>query len=73
MAYGQTGSGKTHTMLGDHSVHDNVSLEELSPERKHGIIPRSAEEVIRYVHFFFLTVRDLKHHDSIVQQINFKV
>jgi len=46
MAYGQTGSGKTHTMVGDHSLYDDVPDDE---ESKEGIIPRSAKEIIRFV------------------------
>lgn len=47
MAYGQTGSGKTHTMVGDHGIYDDVSLDDLTQEYKQGIIPRAAKELIR--------------------------
>eukprot|EP00111_Clytia_hemisphaerica_P024190 TCONS_00071287-protein len=45
MAYGQTGSGKTHTMVGDHSLYNDLPDNE--EEYKEGIIPRSAKEIIR--------------------------
>lgn len=47
MAYGQTGSGKTHTMVGDHSLYDDLPPDD--EESKEGIIPRSAKEIIRLV------------------------
>ena len=47
MAYGQTGSGKTHTMVGDHSLYNDLFDDK--EESKEGIIPRSAKEVLRLV------------------------
>lgn len=52
MAYGQTGSGKTHTMVGDHSLYDD--LFDNKEESKEGIIPRSAKEILRSVLLFIL-------------------
>lgn len=54
MAYGQTGSGKTHTMVGDHSLYDD--LFEDKEEIKEGIIPRSAKEILRcqFVYCLFI-------------------
>lgn len=48
MAYGQTGSGKTHTMVGDHSLDDDLPLNS-NEEFKEGIIPRSAKEILRLI------------------------
>ncbi|XP_046847281.1 kinesin-like protein KIF25 [Xenia sp. Carnegie-2017] len=46
MAYGQTGSGKTHTMVGGHTLDDDIDSTETDYPLE-GIIPRAAREIFR--------------------------
>jgi hypothetical protein len=46
MAYGQTGSGKTHTMVGGHTLNDDIESTETDYSME-GIIPRAAREIFR--------------------------
>ncbi len=48
MAYGQTGSGKTHTMVGGHTLNDDIESTETDHSMA-GVIPRAAREIFRYV------------------------
>ena len=51
MAYGQTGSGKTHTMVGEHTINDDIESTEIDDSRE-GVIPRAAREIFRYDEHF---------------------
>ena len=53
MAYGQTGSGKTHTMVGGHTLHDDLESTETDYSME-GIIPRAAREIFRFVRTQFV-------------------